>query len=103
MPGAQVGAGHFGRERHAMRTPFIAGNWKMHKTIDEAAALVRELVAALASVEGCDVAVCPSYPALAATRRELAGSGIWLGAQDVYWEEEGAFTGAVSARMLAGL
>ena len=86
-----------------MRTPFIAGNWKMYKTIDEAVKLVGELAAALAGVGGCDVAVCPPYPALAAVRSALAGSAIGLGAQDLYWEEEGAFTGAVSPRMLEGL
>ena len=86
-----------------MRIPFIAGNWKMHKTIVEAVELVRELIAALEGVEGCDVAVCPPYPALAAVRDALAGSRIGLGAQDVYWEEKGAYTGAVSPRMLEGL
>ena len=86
-----------------MRTPFIAGNWKMHKTIAEAVALITELTAALEGVAGCDVAVCPPYPALAAAREALAGSAIGLGAQDVYWEEKGAYTGAVSPRMLAGL
>ena len=48
-----------------MRTPFIAGNWKMHKTIDEAVALVKELRSALQGVVGCDVAICPPAPSLA--------------------------------------
>jgi triosephosphate isomerase len=86
-----------------MRTPFIAGNWKMHKTIAEAVALVQELCAVLEGVAGCDVAVCPPFPALAAVREALAGSAIGLGAQNMYWEEQGAFTGEVSPRMLAGL
>ncbi len=86
-----------------MRQPFIAGNWKMHKTIGEAVALVGELRAALEGVEGCDVAVCPPAPALAAVREALAGSAIGLGAQNVHWEEKGAFTGEMSAPMLAGL
>ncbi len=86
-----------------MRTPFIAGNWKMHKTIEEAVVLVGELVDALEGVTGCDVAVCPPYPALAAVRAALSGSTIGLGAQDVHWEEKGAYTSAVSPRMLAGL
>ena len=86
-----------------MRKPFIAGNWKMHKTIEEAVALARELGAALDGVAGCDVAVCPPFPALAAVREALAGSVIGLGAQNVHWEEQGAFTGAVSPRMLEGL
>jgi len=86
-----------------MRTPFIAGNWKMHKTIDEAVALVKDLREALQGVSGCDVAVCPPFPALAAVRGALAGSDIGLGAQNMYWEEQGAFTGAVSPLMLQGL
>jgi triosephosphate isomerase len=86
-----------------MRTPFIAGNWKMHKTVAEAVALVQALRAALEGVEGCDVAVCPPFPALAAVREALAGSAIGLGAQNVYWEEQGAYTGEVSPPMLEGL
>jgi triosephosphate isomerase len=86
-----------------MRTPFIAGNWKMHKTIDEAVALVVELRSALHGVTGCDVAVCPPSPCLAAVREALAGSTIGLGAQNMYWEEQGAFTGEVSPLMLEGL
>ena len=86
-----------------MRTPFIAGNWKMHKTIEEAVALVAGLRSALEGVEGCDVAVCPPFPALAAVREALAGSTIGLGAQNMYWEEQGAFTGEVSPLMLQGV
>lgn len=86
-----------------MRTPFIAGNWKMHKTVEESVALVKELRNALKDVTGCTVAVCPSFPALTAVREALAGSVIGLGAQNMYWEEEGAFTGEVSPRMLEGL
>ncbi len=86
-----------------MRTPFIAGNWKMHKTIAEAVVLVKELRASLEGVTGCDVAVCPPFPALAAVRDALAGSGIGLGAQNVHWEPAGAFTGEVSPPMVAEL
>lgn len=86
-----------------MRTPFIAGNWKMHKTIEEAVVLVEELRAALEGIAGCDVAVCPPTPALAAVREALFGSDIGLGAQNMHWEAQGAFTGEVSPPMLAGL
>ena len=86
-----------------MRTPFIAGNWKMHKTIAEAVVLVKELRASLEGVTGCDVAVCPPFPALAAVRDALAGSGIGLGAQNIHWEPAGAFTGEVSPPMVAEL
>ncbi|MCP4541487.1 MAG: triose-phosphate isomerase [Chloroflexi bacterium] len=86
-----------------MRTPFIAGNWKMHKTIAEAVTLVQELRVALEGVKGCDVAVCPPAPTLSPVHEALAGSNIGLGAQNVYWEEQGAFTGEVSPLMLKGL
>jgi len=86
-----------------MRKPFVAGNWKMHKTIKEAVALVQELRVALEGIEGCDVAICPPFPALAAVREALSGSAIGLGAQNMYWEAQGAFTGEVSPRMLEGL
>jgi triosephosphate isomerase len=86
-----------------MRKPFIAGNWKMHNTIGEAIALVESLQTALANIEGCDVAVCPPFPALAAVREALTGSTIGLGAQNMHWEEKGAFTGEVSPQMLEGL
>jgi triosephosphate isomerase len=86
-----------------MRKPFVAGNWKMYKTIDEAVELVQALRAELDGIEGCEVAVCPPFTALAAVREALAGSTIGLGAQNVHWEEEGAFTGAISPLMLKGL
>jgi triosephosphate isomerase len=86
-----------------MRKPFIAGNWKMYKTIDETVALIQALRAELDSVDGCDVAVCPPSIALAAARQALSGSTIGLGAQNMYWEEQGAFTGEVSPVMLKGL
>ncbi len=86
-----------------MRRPFIAGNWKMHRTIKEAVALVQELREALDGLKGCDVAVCPPFVALAAVRDALRDSDIKLGAQNVHWEEEGAFTGAISPLMLKGL
>lgn len=86
-----------------MRRIFIAGNWKMHKTIDEAVELVTELCAALENIDGCDVAVCPAFPALAAVRQTVAGSRIMVGAQNMHWEEQGAFTGAISPLMLQGL
>ncbi len=86
-----------------MRTPFIAGNWKMHKTIEEAVSLVEALQPKLEGIEGCDVAVCPPFIALAAVRDALRGSDIKVGAQNMHWEQEGAFTGAISPLMLTGL
>ena len=86
-----------------MRRPFIAGNWKMHKTIEEAVSLVTVLKEELEGVSGCDVAVCPPSVALKAVRGVLRDSDIGLGAQNMHWEEEGAFTGEVSPLMLEGL
>jgi triosephosphate isomerase len=84
------------------RKKFVCGNWKMHKTAPEARALARELRAALEPLAGAvDVAVAPPYTALAAVAAELAGSAVGLGAQDLHWEVQGAFTGEVSAPMLA--
>lgn len=82
-----------------MRKPIIAGNWKMHKTVAEALALVQDLGKLVAGVEA-EVVVCPTFTALYSVRGALAGSGMKLGAQDVYWESQGAFTGEVSSPML---
>ncbi len=86
-----------------MRTPFIAGNWKMNKTISETQALVAELRGALPAAESVEVAVCPPFVSLAAAKAALAGSTIKLGAQNAHPEPKGAFTGEVSVTMLAGL
>jgi triosephosphate isomerase len=82
------------------RLSFIAGNWKMNKTVGEALDLVRELKAALSGLKGVEVAVAPPFTALFAIRKELEGSPILLAAQNLYWEEKGAFTGEVSPLML---
>jgi triosephosphate isomerase len=84
-----------------MRTPFVAGNWKLNKTIGEAVALVTELKNQLGAVKGVLVGVAPPFTALAAVAKRLEGSSIATCAQDCYWETSGAFTGEVSAAMLA--
>jgi triosephosphate isomerase len=85
------------------RRKFVCGNWKMHKTGPEAVALVKELAAGLAEASGgnVQVAVAPPFTALVPVAGALAGTGIELSAQDVHWEAQGAFTGAISAAMLA--
>lgn len=80
--------------------PFIAGNWKMFKTVAEADELVAELMAASADFIGAEVVVIPPFTALGKVRKTLCENPIQLGAQNVYWEEEGAFTGEVSPGML---
>ena len=83
-----------------MRVPFITGNWKMNTTVAEAVKLLKALKASLKDVYRVDVAVCPPFPFLFLAGQEIAGSAIRLGAQNMYWEEKGAFTGEVSPLML---
>ena len=86
-----------------MRIPLIAGNWKMNTTLSEARALITQMTAALGRVEGVEILVCPPFISLAAVRDLLQGTVIQLGAQNMYWEDKGAFTGEVSPLMLAPL
>ncbi len=85
-----------------MRIPIIAGNWKMYKTPAEAEAFVRELAPKLAPYTNVERVVCPPYLAIPAVRSALQGTAIKVGAQDVHWENEGAYTGRVSPLMLKG-
>lgn len=85
-----------------MRKPIIAGNWKMNKTPEEAAELVRELVPLVADAEA-EVVVCPPFVCLDAVRKEAVGSNIKLGAQNVHFEKNGAYTGEISADMLLAM
>jgi triosephosphate isomerase len=82
------------------RRPLIAGNWKMHTTVQEAQQLASAVVRAAAKVSGREVMIAPPYTALAAVGSLLSGTGVLLGAQNVHWQEEGAFTGEISAAML---
>ncbi len=86
-----------------MRTPIIAGNWKMHKTIAEAVQLAHEIREAVTDIKGVEVVLCPPFTALGAVEGVIANTEIGLGAQNMYWEPQGAFTGEVSPLMLAGL
>lgn len=82
------------------RTKFIAGNWKMNTTLDEARTLAKDIVDAAGKVSDVDIAVCPPYVSLSAVGEALRGSSIRLGAQDVHWEVKGAYTGKISCAML---
>lgn len=86
-----------------MRKPIIAGNWKMYKTIPEARELVTGLKEKLKETDQVEVVVCPPFTALAPVAELIKGSGIGLGAQNLFWEEEGAYTGEVSPVMLRDL
>lgn len=85
-----------------MRKPIIAGNWKMHKTIDEAVSFVEELKTLVASAN-CEVVVCPTFVCLDAVVKAAKGTNIKVGAQNVHFEEKGAFTGEVSPGMLEAI
>jgi len=78
-----------------MRKPIIAGNWKMHNTIKEAVELVNGLKRELSSIDTVDIVVCPMFTALSDVHELLIDSNIALGAQNLYWEQKGAFTGEV--------
>jgi triosephosphate isomerase (TIM) len=82
------------------RIPVIAGNWKLFKTQKEAADTITALRGEVDNVEGVEVVVCPTYTSLAASAVALDGSTIGLGAQNVHYEEQGAFTGELSTGML---
>jgi triosephosphate isomerase len=82
------------------RRPLIAGNWKMHTTVAEAEELALAVIRAADGKEDRDVMIAPPYTALAAVGNVLSGSGVQLGAQNIHWEEAGAFTGEISPAML---
>ncbi len=86
-----------------MRRPFIAGNWKMHKTTREAYDLAIELVTGLRALRELDVALCPPFVSLTTVKSAIANTMLKLGAQNMHDQDQGAFTGEVSPRMLADL
>jgi triosephosphate isomerase len=86
-----------------MRTPFVAGNWKMNKTIAEARELVAKMAPQMSGIDGVEKVFCPPFTALTAVSEMLSGTGIGLGAQNMYWEEKGAFTGEISPSMVKEL
>jgi triosephosphate isomerase len=86
-----------------MRKPFVAGNWKMNKTIAETRDLVSKLVEKLDSIDGVDKVLCPPFMSLMTASAMLDDADIALGAQNMHWEEKGAFTGEVSPGMVKEL
>lgn len=83
-----------------MRTPLVAGNWKMNKTVAEARELVAIMGTMLREIADVEKVLCPPFLSIPALAEILAGSGIGLGAQNLHWEEKGAFTGEVSPGMV---
>jgi triosephosphate isomerase len=86
-----------------MRRPILAGNWKMNKTVAEAVVFVRTIRRGLNGIKDADRVLCPPFTALAAVKDLLLATDIGLGAQNMHWEEKGAFTGEVSPGMLKEL
>lgn len=84
-----------------MRVPLVAGNWKLNKTATEAYKLVAEFLPALRMIPGVEKLLCPPFTALMAVSRLIKDTDIRLGAQNMYWEEKGAYTGEISPAMLA--
>ncbi len=83
-----------------MRKPFLAGNWKMNNTVDEAVKLATELVEKVKGVEDRDILICPTFPCLTEVAKVVKGTNVKLGGQNMYFEDNGAYTGEVSADML---
>jgi triosephosphate isomerase len=85
------------------RVPLIAGNWKMYKTSGEGAVFITKLAARVSGLDDREIVVAPPFTGLAAAAGAAASSNIRIAAQDMFWEDEGAFTGQVSPAMLADL
>jgi triosephosphate isomerase len=83
-----------------MRTPLIAGNWKMYKTVGDAVKYVKEFRSLVKDITDVEIVVAPPFPALHAAAEAARNSNVAIAAQDVYWERDGAFTGEVSAPMI---
>lgn len=83
-----------------MRTPLVAGNWKMNGTVAQARELVFEMNAGLRVIAGVEKVICPPFPSLVAVSALLAGTDIGLGAQNMHWEQKGAYTGEISPGMV---
>jgi triosephosphate isomerase len=83
-----------------MRKLLMAGNWKMNKTVSEAVCVAKALKCALSDVTEIEILVCPTFIGLYAVNNEIRGSNINLGAQDIFWETKGAFTGEISPVMI---
>ena len=81
--------------------PCVAGNWKMHNSVLDSINLVKELLPGLEKVQGVNSIICPPFTALAPVAEIIKGSSIHLGAQNLYWEEKGAYTGEISPGMVA--
>lgn len=83
-----------------MRKPFVAGNWKMNKTVEQASILVQQLLPGLQQVPEVERVICPPYTSLMILSAQLSGTGVGIGAQNMHWAESGAYTGEISPQMV---
>ncbi len=83
-----------------MRKPFVAGNWKMNKTVEQARSLIAELLPGMQAVTNVERVVCPPFTVVMALANMLTGTEIGLGAQNLHWEAQGAYTGEISPAMV---
>jgi triosephosphate isomerase len=86
-----------------MRIPLVAGNWKMNTALSEAVGLVKKMLPGLDQIDNVDKVICPPFVSLATIKELLKGSKVMLGAQNIYFEEKGAYTGEISPVMIAEL
>jgi triosephosphate isomerase len=84
-----------------MRKPFVAGNWKMNKNVDQSTVLVQEMLSGLQAVPEVERVICPPFTSLMILSAQLANTGVGLGAQNMHWETSGAFTGEIAPQMVA--
>jgi triosephosphate isomerase (TIM) len=85
------------------RLPMIAGNWKMNTTVDEAVKLVKAMLPGMDNLKDVEKVICPPFVSLSAVKDTIKGSSVKMGAQNVFFEEKGAYTGEISPLMLAGM
>lgn len=83
-----------------MRKPFVAGNWKMNKNVEQASVLVQHLLPGLQQVPEVERVICPPFTSLMILSAQLTGTGVGIGAQNMHWAESGAYTGEISPQMV---
>lgn len=86
-----------------MRKPLMAGNWKMNKTLTESIPLIKELINLVGTYQDTETVICPPFTSLWVARELIQDTNILLGAQNLYFQKEGAYTGEISARMLQNI
>jgi triosephosphate isomerase len=84
-----------------MRKPFICGNWKMNKNVEEAEAMITALKDKVKAVDNVEMGICPTALCLTTVKKAAEGSDLVTGAENIYWKDAGAYTGEISAKMLA--